>query len=178
MSKKKIIFDSVALGLNVLLFILFAIPLVEGISVFNLMGLIGNIDIGNSIDISDIFELLVILSAFLLMIFVIINIIAMTLALLCDLNVIKNEKLSKAMKTTAHIFSVINIALAIIFAYSAIVALSREASTIVTIILYEVLAIAIVVLTKKSKLKKAKNETEVAEKVSLPAEENKTEEEK
>lgn len=150
MSKRKIIYNSITLGLNVLMLVLFAIPFVEIISVYQIIGFLPTLAPSGSIDILDVLSFIIAISSILMLIFVLINTIAMTLALLCDCNIIKNEKLEKSMKTLTFVLSIINIIISVIFAFACIYALSREISTIIILLLFIAISIAMTVTSKKT----------------------------
>ena len=153
MSKKKIVFDSVALGLNVLLLIFFALPVIPGASMFFF---IENASLFMSAGQSaeGVILAIVTLLMILFMVLTILNICFLTVALLCDINVIKNqEKLAYAFKKTALILSSIGIAFMAIILILFIMLSAGEISYLSDIVNL-LLTIAIVVLTSLAKGKK------------------------
>lgn len=150
MCKRKIVYDSVTLGLNVLMLILFAIPLIMTISTYTIVGLLPTLTPSGSIDVLDVLSFIIGLGSVFMLIFVLINIVAMTLALLCDCNVIKNEKLGKAMKTLTFVLSIISIVVSVLFAFACIYGLSRMISTIILLVVFIAVFIAMTVTSKKT----------------------------
>lgn len=154
MSKKKIVFDSVALGLNVLMLIFFALPFVPGASMFLFVGNMGILMSLVGAGFEGVLMVVLVFLMFLLMLFTLLNICFLAVALLCDLNVIKNKDgLAKGFKKTALILSSIDIAFMALIIIIGIV-LYEAQITYFSAIINLLLTIAIVVLTNLAKSKK------------------------
>ena len=177
MNKKKIIFDSVALGLSVLFLCLLAMPVVENLSFYSIISIADILtEIGSAgTDPVQLVLLVDVLFMVLLLIFLILITIFLTLALLCDLNVIKSEKLLRAMKITSLTLSSINIFFSVVI-FGASFMLWMEEVNFVSMAFILIWSIASVVLIAKAKGKKNAPQVETQKVESQPAVEEKVEE--
>lgn len=157
---KKIIFDSIAIGLSVLLLILFSVKYLDGASFYQYLSL-GVIPFEPE-NPETILYLLFTLSMLMMMIFLPILLALNIVILLCDLDIIKVNKLTRALKITAttivslffvfdFFFTVSSIALAI---YSSS---SINYALIAFVLIFTIVLLSMIVRSKKVDVLIARN---------------------
>lgn len=92
---KKIVFSSIALGLSVLSMILFVLPIYGGASPYFLVRLLPLLGFNSP---TVIFGLILCLFSLLFILLTAVMIVLSLLTLLCDVDVIKNDKARKGLK--------------------------------------------------------------------------------
>lgn len=158
MSKKKIIFDSIAIGLGVLFLALLAIPVAGDVSCYTFISAISELTPSGEVQPFEVIMFLTALFMLFLLLFIIIITSFMIVVLLCDLNVIKNEKLVKAFRKTSLVLASINIAFTVLL-LPLLGLLYEKLANYFSIVVLILLAIACVVIISISRDKKNKSET-------------------
>ncbi len=158
MKSRKLIFDSIGLGLSVLALIFFALPLVSRVSAFSYLGLISAMfEVGGVYIAWALFLLLLLLS-------VIALIVLYALLLLCNLGVMKSEKLYAGCHKANKILAGFNIFFVLVITILIIALTESFAAPGYAFVVLEI-AISIATLVMLAKSKKTQVATQSAETV-------------
>ncbi len=158
MKSRKLIFDSIGLGLSVLALIFFVLPLVANASAFSYVGIISSMfEAGGAYIVWALFLLLLLLS-------VIALIVLYALLLLCNLGVMKSEKLYARCHKANKILAGFNIFFVLVITVI-IIALTESVSAPGYAFVVLEIAISIATLVMLAKSRKTQVATQSAETV-------------